>query len=273
MIHNNYAMLARAYLAERSVCGEYERFVASVCMAVNVLSVDKVNTYLKKRLTERATSTVKRERSVLLQVWRWGYDRGLVDHAPRGVMRFKVRKPPTKAWTVDELRRLLEVADRRRGVAMRSGADQGEMLRAWILVCYESGSRFSDCWSFGRQHLDGDSLSWTQAKTGDPITRVLSAACVEAIGVMLAGSPDGRILGWCAKKRRAMQIMRGLIDEAGLDGSSKWLRRSGATHCELQRPGAGRMHLGHRTPGLFESAYADWSQLRENTPRTPELVR
>jgi len=69
-----------------------------------------------------------------------------------------------------------------------------------------------------------------------------------------------------------MRMMRELLDEVGLDGSSKWLRRSGATHCEMERPGAGRMHLGHRSPGLFETNYADWSQLRQNTPRTPEIA-
>lgn len=39
-----------------------------------------------------------------------------------------------------------------------------------------------------------------------------------------------------------------------------------------QRAGAGRLHLGHRSPALFEQAYCDWSQLRKNTPRTPAIL-
>lgn len=52
----------------------------------------------------------------------------------------------------------------------------------------------------------------------------------------------------------------------------KLLRRSGATHCEMEQAGSGRLHLGHRSPALFETAYCDWSQLRTKTPRTPALV-
>jgi hypothetical protein len=126
--------------------------------------------------------------------------------------------------------------------------------------------------AFSRDHLDGDVLAWTQSKTGDPLTRPLTPACLAAIDAMLAGSTDGRILGWAVGDRQAQRLMRTLLDRLGLGGSSKWLRRSGATHCEMERAGAGRLHLGHRSPALFESAYADWSQLRKNTPRTPSLT-
>lgn len=267
-----FAELARRYLAERSVCGQYEQLVARVCLECNVVSVERVNAYIKKRLADRSTFTVKTERSILLQVWRWAYDRNLIDHAPRGVMRFKSRKQPTKAWTLDGLQALVKAAASRKGRRMRSGADQGDVLRCWVLLAYETGARFGDCWSFTKANLDGDAVAWTQAKTGDPITRLLTPACLDAIDRMVAQSPDGRILGWVCGKRQAMRMMRDLIDEVGIGGSSKWLRRSGATHCEMERPGAGRMHLGHRTPGLFESNYADWSQLRKNTPRTPAIV-
>jgi integrase len=140
-----------------------------------------------------------------------------------------------------------------------------------VLVAYETGSRFGDCMAFHRDHLDGDTLAWTQSKTGDPLTRELTPACLTAIDAMLEASPDGRILGWACRGRMAMRHMRKLLDSQGLDGSSKWLRRSGATHCEMERPGAGRLHLGHRSPALFEQAYCDWGQLRKNTPRTPAI--
>jgi len=170
-----FPALARRYLAERSVNRSYEQLVARVCLAVNVMSVERVNAYIKKRLTERATLTVKTERSVLLQVWRWAYDRGLVDEAPRGIMRFKSRKPPTKAWSVDSLRQLVAATNGRRGRRMRSGADAGEVLLCWVLLAYETGARFGDCWSFSRDHLVGDAVQWVQGKTGDSLTQAADA--------------------------------------------------------------------------------------------------
>ena len=109
-------------------------------------------------------------------------------------------------------------------------------------------------------------------KTGDSLTRVLTPACLDLVDAMLKASPDGRILGWACGKREAMRLMRAHLDAVGIGGTSKFLRRSGATHCEMQAPGSGRLHLGHRSPALFEQAYADWGQLRTKTPKTPALI-
>jgi integrase len=167
---------------------------------------------------------------------------------------------------------LVDATRKHDGSRLRSGADRGQFLRAWVLLGYECGARMGDLFSFRREHIDGDSLAWTQAKTGEPLTRVLTPACLDAIDAMLSGSPDGTILGWACGMRQASRIMRELLDDLGIGGTSKWLRRSGATHCEMEQAGSGRLHLGHRSPALFEQAYCDWSQLRTKTPRTPALV-
>ena len=90
---------------------------------------------------------------------------------------------------------------------------------------------------------------------------------------MLALSPDGRIIGWVCQRRQAMRLMREHLDRCGLDGTSKWLRRSGATHIEMAEPGKATMHLGHRTPTLAAQSYIDWAQVRRITPRTPLLAQ
>jgi hypothetical protein len=123
-----------------------------------------------------------------------------------------------------------------------------------------------------RKHIDGDTLRWTQAKTGDPIVKVLSPACLDAVTAMLAASPDGSILGWACGRRMAMRHMREHLDRCGLDGTSKWLRRSGATHIEMVAPGKASLHLGHRTATLAAQAYIDWGQVRKTTPVTPRLL-
>lgn len=267
-----FGRIAAAYLAERIVSKHYAENVTRISTRCGEVTVERVNAYLRGIAAEKASTTVRAERTILLTLYRWGYETGMVAEAPRGVMTIKARKRPTKAWTVEQLQQLVKATHEHDGKRLRSGADLGLFLRCWVLVAYESGARFGDCMAFSREHLDGDTLAWTQSKTGDPLTRELTPGCLTAIDAMLEVSPDGRILGWACKRRRAHRLMRDLLDKQGLGGSSMWLRRSGATHCEMEKPGAGRLHLGHRSPALFEQAYCDWSQLRKNTPRPPALT-
>lgn len=267
-----FSQIAPLYLAERVVTPHYASNVTRIASRAGTLSTERVNRWLTKRVEEVSGLTVRAERTILLTLWRWAYERGIVADAPRGILKMKARRRPTKAWTVPQLKAVLDAAKAKTGKRLRSGADLGEFLTCWVLVGYECGGRFGDLMSFTRDHLDGDALAWVQSKTGDPIVRPLTPACLDAIDKMLAASPDGRILGWACKRRQAHRIMRELLDEVGVGGSSKWLRRSGATHCEMEKAGSGRLHLGHRSPALFEQAYCDWSQLRTKTPRTPALI-
>jgi len=267
-----FSDLAPLYLAQRRVTPTYARNVTKVASRAGLVTADDLNRHLRARAEIVESTTARSERTILLSLWRWAYDAGVVEHAPRGIMKIKVRRRPTKAWTVPQLRQLLEATKAHDGKRLRSGADLGLFLRCWVLVCYETGSRFGDCMAFTRDNLRDDALAWTQSKTGDPITRPLTPACLTAIDSMLAKSPDGRILGWACGRRMAMRWMRVLIDSVGIGGTSKFLRRSGATHVEMEKAGAGRLHLGHRSPALFEQAYCDWSQLRTKTPKTPALM-
>jgi integrase len=268
----NFSDIAPLFLAGRQVSDAHRRNVTAIAARVGTIAVENLNRYLLARIESVSGFTVKTERSVCLTLWNWAYDQGILDSAPRGVVRMRSRRKPTKAWTLAQVRQILDACDRVSNRPMRSGAMPRDFLRAWILLGYECGGRMGDLFAFHRDNIDGDTLAWTQSKTGDPLTRTLTPACIEAVQAMLARSPDGTILGWACSRRQAIRRMRELLESCGLDGSSKWLRRSGATHCEMQRAGAGRLHLGHRSPALFESNYCDWSQLRTRTPRTPSLI-
>lgn len=267
-----FSKLAEMYIESRLICPEYRRQIRRIARLCGSVTNDAVNTYLRRRQCDVTTITLRNERGHLLTLWKFGYQVGVLDDMPRGILTVKIRRPPTKAWTADQIRSLIAVSERHRGVSMRSGADRAAFLRAWIFLGYETGARLGDVMSFSECHMRGDSIAWTQSKTGDPLTRVLTQPCRDACDEMLRASPDGRIIGWATTKRNATRIMRSLIDDAGLSGTGKWLRRSGATHCEMIRAGAGRLHLGHRSPALFEQAYCDWAQLRTVTPQAPSLL-
>jgi integrase len=264
--------LARHYVDNRNICGEYRQTIGRIAASCPTLSADAVNAYLKRRLTEVSTITARNERGIILSLWVTAYHDGVVDTTPRGIMKIKVRRAATRAWTLEEVKTVLSHARKQRGIKLRCGADKADFLSAWILLGYESGARFGDCWSFTREHIVGDALQWTQSKTGDPLSKILTPACLEACSEMLKKSPDGRIIGWVCGKRHATRIMRQHLASCELPGTSKWLRRSGATHVEMVEPGRARLHLGHRSVGLAEKAYLDWAQIRTKTPRVPALI-
>lgn len=264
--------LAKRYLEQRVVSPHYAANVTRIAGRCREISKERVNAYLQARLKVISPLTCRAERTVLLSLWRWGWENEIVEIQPRGVMRIKSSKPPTKAWTVEQLQHAIAMTRKCDTTRLRSGASLGEFLRAWILLGYEAGARRGDLFAMSREHIEGDTLRWTQHKTGDGIVKVLSPECLEAIGRMLNASPNGLVLGWVCKPRQAMRLMREHLDRCGLTGSSKWLRRSGATHIEMVSPGKASLHLGHRTITLAAQAYIDWGQVRKTTPVTPRLL-
>jgi integrase len=264
--------IARRYLESRVVSGTYDANVRRIAGRCRVVTKERLNAYLQERLKIVSPLTCRSERTILLTLWKWAYENELIDAMPRGVLRIKTRKPPTRAWTVEQLQHAIAETAKYDTTRLRSGARLGQFLRAWILLGYEAGARRGDLFSMTSEHIDGDTLRWTQAKTGDPIVKVLSPACLEAVGVMLAASPDGSILRWACGRRMSMRWMRVHLDRCGLVGTSKWLRRSGATHIEMVQPGKASLHLGHRTATLAAQAYIDWGQVRKTTPVTPRLM-
>jgi integrase len=267
-----FAQIAPLYLGQRQVSATYAGHVRAIAGRGGRLDSKALNSHLLRRVNEVSGITVRHERTVYLSLWRWAYDQGLCDEHPRGIAKLRARRKPTLAWTLADVQKILQGSDRYRGQVLWSGADKGIFLRAWVLLGYETGARRGDVFSFRVDQINGDTLSWTQSKTGDPLTRVLSPACLTASAAMAERSTDGTILGWVCSGRQALRHMATLLRGCGLAGTSKWLRRSSATHCEMRQAGAGRLHLGHRSPALFESAYCDWSQLRSRTPRPPDLV-
>lgn len=267
----NLAEIATIYLESRVVSTIYASNVTRVAGKCRAADTVVVNAYLKKRLGEVASTTTRAERTIILTLWRFAYDNELIDRPPRGVMKVKTSRAPTRAWTHAQCKALVAGTKNAAGT-LKSGAPMGLFLRTWILLGYESGSRRGDLWRMRGDHFDGNALRWTQHKTGDPIHKRLSADCMNCVRAMLELSTDGRVLGWACGARQSMLLMKKYLISQGLPGTSKWLRRSGATHVEIMQPGKARFHLGHRSLNLAAQNYIDWSQVTQHAPEVPPLV-
>lgn len=257
---------------ERVVNPQYERNVRRVAGKVQELSVPAINRYLRMRLAEVSSVTASWERDILCGVWRWAYDRDLVEAMPRGIVKVKAVKPPVRAWTLEQCCTAVKASFQHDHTRLRTGVNLGKFLRCWLLLGYESGARKSDLWKMRDTDFQDDTLYWSQNKTGEPVPKVLSPACMRAVSDMLADSPDGTVLGWALHKQAAGRRMKEFLKGLKYRGSSKWLRRSSCTHIEMEHPGKGRLHLGHKTVGMAERHYIDWTQVRRDVPQAPNLL-
>ena len=178
--------------------------------------------------------------------------------------------PPPVAWSDEELERLLKAASGMTRTLI-SGCPASLFFKAWILVGFTTCLRFSDLHGLRVNQLRGNRLYVVQSKTSQPITKVLPDEVV-ALLRQLAEHPkgDGTFFLWALKEHWLRVWFRRLCKQAGLEGSSKWLRRTGATACEAESPGSASRALGHKSPELAMKFYVDASLLPNSSP-VPKL--
>jgi integrase len=104
-----------------------------------------------------------------------------------------------------------------------------------------------------------------QQKTRKRIAFRLSESTQAAVAETRPGERR-KIFGGLIDKRNAQEYFKAILRTAGLPGSSKWLRRSGATPCEIEHPGSAMAYLGHKTPGLAYQSYVDPTKIQNAKP-------
>lgn len=263
--------LVQRYLSDRTVHSNYERGLTNLAAKVPELSAQSINSYLRARQASVCPTTVANERRMLLTLWRWGWEEGLLRSAPRGVMRIKAPLKPVEAWTISDCAELVKQSEKFFGKRLRNGADLGVFLQTWIVLAYETGARYGDLFALKKQNFRNGAVGWVTSKTGVVCTRQLSQRALGLVQQMLDASPDGRVLGWVCCRRQSFKFMRKLIQMALGNGSGRWLRRSSATHLEMNHPGRAQWFLAHKTPGLAARHYLDQSQLAGADCKPPAI--
>ena len=143
---------------------------------------------------------------------------------------------------------------------------------AWVLVGYESGLRQADLYNLKRSNLRGNRLFVIVNKTLVPVGKALSPEAAAAAHAMLSASPDGTMFSWALSRKPLFIQFLALVASAGLEGTTKYLRRSGATHCEMVSPGSAPAFLGHLSgSALAQKHYLDPTLLAECQPQPPRI--
>ena len=187
------------------------------------------------------------------------------------VKKVKSKFPPPIAWSKSEVKTLAATAAKLPGFFQRSECPAKLYFAAWVLIAYETGIRWSDQYELKASQLRGERLYVLQNKTSQPIGKRLSLQAQELLLQMIQRSPDGTIFKWAINERNQRIRFQRLIAKAGLVGTPKFLRRSGATYVEAEQPGAASIFLGHKSPEVAEMSYIDTTLIPDRSPRPPSL--
>lgn len=239
---------------------------------VSEVTPDTIDAYLTDALRHLAPSTVGNHRRMLKTLWDFASSERLVDASiGRRFRRVKVARPNPVAWSHDQIRALLAVAANMPG--RTKGCELRTLLPAWILTAYATGLRLNDLLALRHDALRGNRILVTQSKTTEPHVVQLDEPALQAIRRLPVKGP--RIFGDLVGRSRILTAMRRLVKLAEAQGTTKFLRRSGATYVEAEGKDATR-HLGHKSPGM-KQFYIDrllLSELRRDhvAPPTIELA-
>lgn len=274
------ADLLDVYLSEREASPRYiESLNRTVRRAreyglldTSQLIPEKANEFLSRLPLAAVTrANIRRE---LLTLWRFAFEHSYTDIAPLRVCRIKATPQPPRAWSLDTLRRLLAAAEQDvRPVSRRcSGLLWREILPCWIVVGYDTGLRFSDLLHLNHGNIVNGCVICTAQKTGKYTVRAISSAGLQYVHRLIDKSPDGTLFRWAVPRRRILRKWRDFLREQGVVGSSRWLRRSGATYVEMNRAGEAQKFLGHSNASLAMRHYLDQT-LSTCLPESPPPLR
>jgi len=273
---------AAQYAAQRDVCEEYVEQIAVVVRSFDRhlghaarfddLTADAVNSWLSSlRVGGLAPGTRHSRRRVILTLWQAAADRDMVSEPRRRLIAQPRRRDRlVRAWSEDEVCRLLVAAEQLSGPLGATGIDAGLYWSSYVRAAWDTGLRGCDLRSLERGWISPTGrLQIVQHKTGGRLTVALRRSTLDAIARSFP--PDRRLIWprWCCLRYWRVQARR-LVRSAGLIGSLGQLRAASGTAVERAHPGRGHEHLGN-SRRVFERHYLDPLAVAD-PPLPPELT-
>lgn len=222
--------------------------------------------WLEGRYAQRG---VANHRTSLLCLWRFAAQQFAI-RPPCQVRKATRPDPCPVAWTLDEVRRVLERCGELTGIFRRTGAKRSVYCSTLVRFCYESGLRRSDVWRVTRDQLRPDgAIVLRQHKTGQthwPRIRPSTWLGLQRLpGDPPLGCPYANPTDFYHFWRNEV------IGPAGVRrGALQQLRRTGATYLAIEHPEAVQRYLGHRTASM-QRHYVDQSIAAPQQFMPPEI--
>jgi len=221
-----------------------------------------------------APATARNRRTHFLTLWRSMHADGLNPCLPVGLPTVPVPWIPPRAWTYDEVKLLLDVAERLGSHYPKSPAMNERVMRRatfWglmIRLAWDTGLRTGDIMALRPQSIRDDGvIELIQSKTRrHHLTRIHP----ETQAAIAASFPPatGTILPWYASWEYYRREFKAIMTSACIGpGSFKKLRKSSGSEVEMLYPGCGAAHLGHAAGSdITRMHYLDPRMIITNKP-------
>lgn len=218
---------------------------------VEEITTDKVDAYLSRALTNRAPQTVANHRRYLTTLMKEAKRLGLNGCISDGFRRVKVPRPVPRALSRAEIRLAVEAA--RATPGHFRDLKKADFLVAWFLTAYALGMRAGDLIDIRWDQIRGRKIYRGQNKTSTPHVALFTDEALAACKVL---PKRQRVFGDFAAQNTIEQWVKECMTRAGLDATTKFLRRSAATYAKVMGKSP-KAVLGHLTDGLAEKHYVD----------------
>jgi integrase len=218
---------------------------------VGDITTEMVDDYLSEAMTNRAPNTVANHRRMLRTLLLEAQRLGLNTRIQQRFRRVKCPPPIPRAWSLAEIRQLVEAA--RKTPGHFRDLQKSSFLEAWFLTAYATGLRAGDLHAIRWDQVRGRRIYVAQSKTSTPHVAVFTD---EALSACRALPKRQRIFGDFAAINTIQQWVAACAGKAGLEGSTKTLRKSCATYAKVKGMSP-KAKLGHMTDGLAERHYVD----------------
>jgi integrase len=241
------------------------------------LTDELVNRWIIHVQTTQARITAKDKRRCLLTLWKAAAEEGLCK--PHGRIRpVKVPEQIVEGWSAADASRLLQSALAMKGNQRKVGIPKALYWSSYIMAAWDSALRLGDTLSLQRGDIwpapNGAGLfTRIQGKTGRAIRLRLRAETMQAIDASMAHGGQRSLIWPLGGFREAWyRQFKRLVKKAGLNGTSRYIRRGASSEAEALQPGAGSRLLGHRDNGeTFARHYSVDRIVAADMPLPPAL--
>jgi integrase len=235
-------------------------------VTLHELSDDLLQAFMAARIgAGTAARTVNGDRAKLLALWRFARRKKLVTTEPLDVDKIRPPKRIPRAWSVEELGRILDAAAATPGQIC--GIPKRTFFPALVLTLYEAGLRLSAALSLLVEHLDPRGFLFVPAELQKQGADQVFQLHPETLAAIRATEPaDRKMLFPSSTDRKTLwKALRDILKRAGLPHGSRDMfhrfRRTSASHvaAALGTDAAVR-HLGHSGVGVTR-VYLDPTQI------------
>jgi integrase len=261
---------AERYLSERvglshGYCRLMRATVKQLCawaeQPLQLAEVDRplLSEWARCLLVRSRPSTVNGKLRMVRSLLLAAYDDGVLDRPPKRNKRLRENLPSPQAWSLDEVRRLLEFLGRLRGHV--GGVPASDWWVSLCLTLYWSGARISAVLACEVPDYDGLGLLVRKQKNGRAKFYALPQSCCEAIDRILPSG--GRIWEWPLHSRTLWLRFRRYIVAAGLPVPGRHtdlfhkLRRTNLSYCAAVDPALAQRQADHASLETTRRHYLD----------------